>query len=267
MDGGVVDLLPHGAVIQRGHDRLLGGIGQHEGVGSLLATLLCIRARLSQLRLAQTIELSLIVRPDGLSGQSIDDDAAKLSRQLRETGADLLILLAALLGEGSAVFLKSLVGILQQGTILALELIQLRVVDRLDAVEELLIEIKLIIPVGQHLGCLGLDLATSIGAVSGYQLEEDAANATQHGATLLERDDRILEGGRLLIVGDRLDLLALEADPLLKCGDEVLILDIGEVGCLEGQRARLEEGVVRQRLLLLGVASSDAYQAHTCNAC
>ena len=92
--------------------------------------------------------------------------------------------------------------------------------------------------VGGELGAyLGVDLVEALGGVGAGQGVEHAAHSAEHLARCLERDDGVCEGRRRLVGDDRIDLAAVDRHGLPESGEVIALLDLGEVGGLEGQGA------------------------------
>ncbi len=118
---------------------------------------------------------------------------------------------------------------------------------RLDAGEQLAIQVDGIAVRCQLRRDVGLDLLQRIVGVGPGQVEEDAGGTAQHLAGAFHRHQRVLEsrGGR--IVRDGGDFRPMAAHAFGQGGREVAVLDAAKIRCLEFQRAGIGERRSRDR--------------------
>ena len=126
------------------------------------------------------------------------------------------------------------------------------VVDLTDALEQGLVEGNLVLEVGEHRLHLFLNLAYRVGFVGFDDGKEYAADVVERLAALLEGQDGILEGGRVLILHYFGYFIAILLDGSLEGGQVVGRLYLAEVGSAEGQGALLQQWVLTLRLLAGG---------------
>src|SRR5690606_1303520 len=97
--------------------------------------------------------------------------------------------------------------------------------EPIDAREELRVQQDRVLVRGELRRELGLDRLTALVRVGGSEREEGRRGALEQLSGSLERDDGVLEGRRLGILRDRLDLLEMLGHAALERGREVLVLD------------------------------------------
>ena len=199
--------------------------------------------------LAHAVELGHVVDHHRAFVAVLDHAVAEVGGQLGQLGVDVLDLLlvgVAQLGAGSHE-----VGVVALDQTLRLGVHALRiafVMDRLDALPELLVEVDGVAVRGHLRRDFLLDFLQGIGLVRRRQVIEDAGDATQQGAALLHRDQGVVEGRRLGVVGDCLDFLLMLGHAALERRQVVAFLVLVELRRAVLQRTRLEE-----RVLALGL--------------
>jgi hypothetical protein len=122
-----------------------------------------------------------------------------------------------------------------------------RVVYRLDACEQLLVEEDLVLGRGQPRRDALLDLLQPGIGVRPRQPVEDHLNVCKRLSAALQRDDRVVERRCRGIVGDVPDLLTLLPQRLIKCRKKIGVVDLVERRRVERKRRRLEQRVVCRR--------------------
>jgi hypothetical protein len=121
------------------------------------------------------------------------------------------------------------------------------VVERLHALEELVVERDGVLVRRQFRRVLGLDLFHRVVGVGAGEVEEHVAHADQRLAALVERHDGVLERRLLGAVGDGVDLRELFFHALVETRGEMLVADLVERRQLVGQGARGEERIGSHR--------------------
>ena len=111
------------------------------------------------------------------------------------------------------------------------------VVDRLDALEQLAVEVDRILVRGQLRRLVFLHLLQRVVGVGAGDRTEHLHHAVQQGAGLLHRHEGVVEGRRIRVVGDLLDLGQLLLHALLDRRLVVGVRDLVERRRLERQRA------------------------------
>ncbi len=114
-------------------------------------------------------------------------------------------------------------------------------VERIDAREELFVEVDRIVvrgELGAHLGCHRIERVVGVGAL---EVEEGQRHALEHPARFLHRGDRVVERRRRRVVGDVLDLGEVDRHALLERRGVIGVADLVERRGLERQRAGLRE--------------------------
>ena len=261
IDRCLIDLAAQVTVVQAGQQRLLGGVDDDDGVGCFLAQALSILGALCQVGLTQSCQVFLLVDPHhGVVG-GVRHQLAPLLLQVGNLEVDFLHTLHLLLVEQGTVAHKLLVGLFKQFLVLALQFLEVSVIDLLDALKQWLVEGNLVLQVsefGQNLLlCLGDDRCL-VGLDQG---KEDAAHAVKQFAALVVGQDSVLKRCRVLVLDNLLDLVAFLLDGLLQCRQVVLFLNFAEVGSAVGQRALLQQRVVA-RVLACGELGHTSGQHH-----
>ena len=118
-----------------------------------------------------------------------------------------------------------------------------RVVDRLDAGEQLGIEEDLVLVLGELGRDLGLDLLQRFAGVRAGQVVEHLAGAVEHDAAALHRHQGVVERRGLGVVGDRADLGEVLLHAFFEGRQVVLVADLREVRRQQRQGAGLEERI------------------------
>ena len=125
----------------------------------------------------------------------------------------------------------------------------LLVVHLLNALKEGLVEHNLVVQVSEHGLYLLLNLAQFRRLVGFDKGKEDAAHTVEQSSALLEGQDGVLEGGRLLAVYNLLDVFTLVLDSCLESGQIVRRLDGVKVWNVVGRVALLQQRVLGLCLL------------------
>ena len=119
--------------------------------------------------------------------------------------------------------------------------------QRLDALEQLVIEVDGVVvggQLGRHFAVDRVKLVVGVGALQG---REDGGGAGQQLARFFHRDNGVVEGRRVLVVGNRGNFRQVLAHAGHVGWLEVLVLDLVEGRVLEGQRARRGQRVGRRQ--------------------
>ena len=247
MDTCLVHTAAKVAVSKRGEDRLLGGVDDYHAVRSLTATALCVFLALSYISIAQASQLVLALYPYHSIVGGCRQEVVPLLLQLRDAGVDLLHALHLLCRQQGARANKTLVGLLGQAKIFALEFLQFVVVNELDAVEELLVERNLVVQIGKQRHHLLLSFGNARSFVGAGESEEDVAHTVEQESALFESEDGVLEGWFLLVVDNLLDVLTLAIDGYLEGRKIVALLNLAEIGSAERQSALYEKRIMGGR--------------------
>ena len=244
MHGGLIHLLAKVAVVERHEERLLRGVHDHDGIGCLPAATLGVFLALGDVGIAQTSQLALVVDPHNGFVGGFGQYVAPLLLKLGQPQVDGLHALHLLVAEQCTLAHELLVCFLQQLLLLALKRVVLGVVDLTDALEEGFVEQDFVLEVGQHGLHLLLDVADLRRLVGIDKCEEHTRHLVEQSAALLVGQNGVLEGGRLLVLHNLPDVLASLPDGFLEGGQIVRILDLAEVGSVEGQLAVLQQRVL-----------------------
>ncbi len=243
-DRGFVQAPAQRAVGQLRFRRLAGGVEQGQHVLAVQAAVLRRFGGGGDLRLGQAVELLHVVHDHGRSVHFLPHVVAEPGAQRGQFGVHRLQ--------------RGLVGVVQVGAgadeagVVALDQSHaLRVqaqgvalfVQRLDAGEELGIEVDGVAVRGELRRVVGAQLVARVVGVGADQVEEHGGGAVQHLAGLLQRDDGVVEGGRGRVAGDGVDLLQLLGHAGVEGGGEIAVLDPVELRVMQRQRALREEGI------------------------
>ena len=116
--------------------------------------------------------------------------------------------------------------------------------ERVDALEQRLVQISFVAMAGENGGDFALDRLQFIIGRGASEIEEDAADAIEAAAAALERLDRIGEGGRRRVCGDRIDFAPRDFQRSVESGAEMAGLDTVERRRLERPRPGFEKGIL-----------------------
>src|SRR5271170_7871539 len=116
--------------------------------------------------------------------------------------------------------------------------------ERVDALEQRLVQISLVAMAGENGRDLALDRLQFIIGRGAGQIEEDAADAIEAAAAALERLDRIGEGGRRRVCGDRIHFAPRVFQRSVEGGPEMAWLDADERRRLERPGPGFEKGIL-----------------------
>ena len=116
--------------------------------------------------------------------------------------------------------------------------------ERVDALEQRLVQISFVAMAGEDGGDFALDRLQFIIGRGASEIEEDAADAIEAAAAALERLDRIGEGGRRRVCGDRIDFAPRDFQRSVESGPEMAGLDTVERRRLERPRPGFEKGIL-----------------------
>ena len=244
MDGSLVDASAQVAVVERGHDGLLRGVDDDDGVGSLPSPTLCVLLALCDVALRESGQLFLRVDPyDSVVGGGWQQ-VTPLLLQVGDAHVDVFHARHLLFREQGPCTHETLVDFFRQLAVFPFQRAQLMVVDVFHACEQLFIKHQLVLQGCQQghglLLCLGY-LGRLVGA---GQCEEDVRYPSEQGSALVVGHDGVLERRPLLVVNDVGHLRALQVDGSLDGGDVVAGADLAEVGSSEGQRALHQQRVL-----------------------
>ena len=231
MDAGFKNLLAQLTVVETGKERLLGGVGDDDGVGGLSSPTLCVLHTLGNVGLAESGQVFFIVYPDNGIVGGIGHHVAPLCLQLRDAQVDLLHAFHLVVGQQGTIAHEFLISLFQEFLVFALQLVKLLVVDLTNALKQLFVECYLILKVCElrlHLLLYLGNLRRLVGFGNG---KEHACNAVEQLSALLKRQNGVLEGGRIRTVNNLLDIFALLLHGRLESWLIVTILYLAEVGC------------------------------------
>ena len=252
MNGGFKDPLAQVAIVEAGKDSLLGGVDNDDCVRRLASTTLGIFLALGNVSIAQACQVFLLIDPNhSVVGSSLEL-VAPLLLQVGDAQVDFLHTLHLILGQQRALANEILVDFLEQFLVFALQRIVLFIIDLLDTLEEGFVERNLILQVGQHGLNLLLNLANLRSLVGIHQGEERASDTVEQLATILERQDGVLERSRVRTIHNLLDVLALLLDTSLEGREIIGRLNLAEIRRTKGQRTLCQQRVLA-RILLAGV--------------
>ena len=193
MNGGFKDTLAQVAIVEAGKDSLLGGVDNDDSVRRLASTTLGIFLALGNVSIAQASQVFLLIDPNhSVVGSSLQL-VAPLLLQVGDAQVDFLHTLHLILRQEGALANEILVDFLEQFLVFALQRIVLTIIHLLDALEEGFVERNLILQIGQHGLNLLLNLANLRSLVGIHQGEERASDTVEQLATILERQDGVLE--------------------------------------------------------------------------
>ena len=233
MNGGFKDPLAQVAIVEAGKDSLLGGIDNDDSVRRLASTTLGIFLALGNVSIAQACQVFLLIDPNhSVVGSSLQL-VAPLLLQVGDAQVDFLHTLHLILRQQRALANEILVDFLEQFLVFALQRVVLFVIDLTDTLKERLVERDFILQVGQHGLDLLLYLANLRSLVGIHQREERASDTVEQLATILERQDGVLERSRVRTIHNLLDILTLILDSGLE-GREI----IGRLNLAEIRRAK-----------------------------
>ena len=198
---------------------------------------------------AQSSQFLLAVYPHhGIVG-GFEQRVAPLLLQFGDAEVDGLHALLLVVGQQRTLAHELLVGFFQEFLVLALKRVFIVFINLTDALEERHVEGNLVLQFGQHRHHFLLNLAELRCFVCFGQGKEHAAHAVEQSSALLVGQDGVLESGRIGIVHDFGNVVAVLLDGCLEGRQIVSGLDLAEVGCSVRQRALLQQGVLLRCLL------------------
>jgi hypothetical protein len=116
-----------------------------------------------------------------------------------------------------------------------------------DATKQVVVEVEPVSVAREHRSHLALYPLQHIVRVRAGQVEEHARDAPQQRPGLLQGDDRVVEGGRLLTLRDRVRLGEVFGEASLEGVTEMICLDHVEGRNLERSGPRLQEWIGSRR--------------------
>ena len=237
MDGSLVDAAAKVAVVKAGHDGLLRGVDDDDGVGSLSSPTLCVLLALCDVGLRESGQLLLRVDPhDSVVGGG-RQQVAPLLLQVGDAHVDVFHAAHLLFREQGSGTHEALVDFFRQLAVFPFQRAQLVVVDILHAREQFFIKHQLVLQGCQQGHSLLLCFGYLGGLVGTRQGEEDVRDPSEQGSALVVGQDGVLERRPLLVVDDVGHLRALQVDSSFDGRNVVAGADLAEVGSPEGQRA------------------------------
>jgi len=252
-DRGLLQALAQGAVLQRGQRRLAAGVLQRQHVLAFELALLGSLRGGGDRGVGHPGEAGAVVHHHGRSVVLLEQVLAEAGLQRGQLAVDLAQARLLLLVQPGAGAHEVEVVTVEQAQLLGVEaeLVAL-VVQGLDAGVQLRVEGDGVGVRGQQRRHGGLHLLHLRVGVGADQVEEHVGHAQQYLAAALGGDDGVVEGRRLGVVGDGVELGALLGHALLEGRQVVRVGDAVERRQLVRQRARFEEGVGRGRRGLVG---------------
>ena len=249
MNAGFVNLFAKFTIVKTGQWSLLRGIHDDNGIRRLTTTTFSILLALGNVGLAKSCQVFLLVNPhDGIVGGSLKE-VAPLLLKVTDAQVDFLHAGHLIVGQEGTLAHEVLIDFLQQFLVFTLQLVVLLVVHPFDARKQLLIKGNLVAKVCQHRLHLLLYLADFVSLISLRQCEEYGCNTSQLPTTVLERQDGILECGRVLIVDNGLDIVARLLHGSLEGRHVVSHLNLTEIWCTKRQRTLCQQRILARGLL------------------
>ncbi len=243
-DRGLVQALAQGAVVQLRQQRLAGGVEQGDAVFARHAFLFGALGQHGDLFVAQAGQLGAVGDDHRRVVHFRQHVLAELGGQRRHFGVDCLdpcLLRVAQVGAGAHEI--GVVALDQAHALLVQTQVGALFIQRLDAREQLGVQVDAV-AVGGELGrVLGVQFVEGVVGVGAGQVAERDRGAGQQLAGAFHRQDGVVEGRRLAVIGDGLDLAGVFGHAAVEGRREIAVLDLVELRVLVRQGALLEEGI------------------------